>query len=406
MELHATQPGWITRLAAAQIHRAAAERPVVLVTGPRQAGKSTLLRLALPDYPYLTLDLPHVAEQAEYSGMEFLRPYQKLILDEVQYAPRLFRYLKYRVDERRNTPGQFFLTGSQKFSLMAGVGDSLAGRIAIIELHTLSLRELEQHTRRAAEGGQLLEWMVQGGYPEIHARGIDPYRFYADYVATYLERDVRQTIGMRSLRDFDRFLRLAASRTGQLLSYTSMAADLGISPNTVKSWLGVLEASCIVKLLEPYHRNIGKRIVKTPKLFFLDTGLACFLCGLQSPDALRSSSLIGPMFETLVLGQLVRAAANQGLSIPIYFYRDHAGREVDFVIPEGEKLHLYECKWSETISHDSRGFAELRSLIGEKNILSSTYVTPLRGKRRRGTSTVTDCVDLLWAKPARKRAAS
>ncbi|MBI4903528.1 MAG: ATP-binding protein [Acidobacteria bacterium] len=399
-------PGVIQRSAVPQTRAAAAERPVVLVTGPRQAGKTTLLRQAFPHLPYISLDLPHLAEQAEESGLEFLRPYHSLILDEVQYAPKMFRYLKHRVDQDRARNGQFLLTGSQKFGLMAGVSESLAGRVAVLELQTLSLRELEHHTGKRAEGDQLLEWMVQGGYPEIHARGLDPYRFYADYVATYLERDVRQVIEVRNLRDFDRFLRLAASRTGQLVSYQGMAGELGLSPNTLKAWLGVLEASSIIRLVEPYYQNFGKRMTKTPKLYFMDTGLACFLTGLHSPDVLHKSTFLGPMFETLVLGQMVRAGWNQGRPRQIYFYRDYYGTEVDFVIPEGEKLRLYECKWSEMVSRESKGFHALRELAGKENILSATYVTPLRGKRRRGSFTIADCVDLLWEKPGRRRAGS
>lgn len=178
-----------------------------------------------------------------------------------------------------------------------------------------------------------MTWIWKGGYPELVAKELPPRRFYADYVATYLERDVRQAVQVRNLRDFDRFLRLCALRTGQQLSMSGQAGDTGVSPNTIRSWLSVLEASNIVMLVEPYYRNLGKRLVKTPKLYFLDTGLACFLCGLDSPETLRGSGLLGPLFETLVFGQIVRLFDNKGEPKGIYFYRDHHGKEVDFVTP-------------------------------------------------------------------------
>ena len=214
--------------------------------------------------------------------------------------------------------------------------------MAVAELSSLSLQELEQASGKRAEGEQLLRWILAGGYPEVQATIADPERFFADYLVTYLERDVRQALQVRNLRDFDRFMRLVAGRTGQLLSMNSVASDIGVTPSTVKSWLSVLEASNIILLLEPYYQNLGKRIVKTPKLYFLDTGLACFLAGIHTVEALRQSSLLGALFETLALGQMVRAYTNQGRRPVLYFYRDHEGHEVDFVIPVGEKLKLLE----------------------------------------------------------------
>ena len=205
----------------------------------------------------------------------------------------------------------------------------------------------------------LVEWMLKGGYPELHSRGLDAERFFGDYLATYLERDVRTILGVRSLRDFDRFMRLCAARTGQLVSYTALATDLGVSPNTVKSWLSVLEASKVVLLLEPYFENLGKRIVKTPKLYFLDTGLCSYLLGARTPDDLLRSPMLGALFETHVLGQIVRHFANQGRRREIYFYRDHHGHEVDFLIPSAGRFELIECKWAESPGPTQRGFAEL-----------------------------------------------
>lgn len=386
----------IPRDIVSTIRATAAIRPALLLSGARQTGKSTVLKEAIGGFRYVTLDLPQHSEEAEDAGREFLRRYPApLIIDEVQYAPKLFRYLKEAIDRNRDRNGQYILTGSQLFPLFEGASDSLAGRIAILNLHTLSLHELERGFGKRAEGWQLLDWILSGGYPEIHAKGIPFERFYADYVATYLERDVRQAIQVRNLRDFNRFLRLAASRTGQMLGLTSLASDLGISANTVKAWLSVLEASGIVRLLEPYYQNLGKRTVKTPKLYFMDTGLVCFLTGIRTTTALQESTMLGPIFETLALGQLVRSFHHRGLAADIYYYRDHHGHEVDFLIPHGEKLELYECKWAEQAPSELPGFAHIEKLIGAGNIVDRVLLTPVRGSRRlesRGL-TIRDCVD-------------
>lgn len=373
---------WIPRLIGPILESAAAVRPCVLLTGSRQAGKTSILESVFSGHSYVSLDLPSVAEEAESSGEAFLaRHPTPLIIDEVQYAPKLFRVLKAAIDGRRDEAGLYILTGSQKLSLMHGVSESLAGRVALIELHSLSLREIASATGPIRDANDIASWIWRGGYPELVAKDLRPARFYSDYVATYLERDVRQILAVRSLRDFDRFLRLCALRTGQLLSMSDLAADVGVSPNTVRSWLSVLEASSIILLVEPYYRSLGKRIVKTPKLYFLDTGLACFLAGLDDPDTVRKSSLLGALFETLVLGQMVRHHANRGDHRPIYFYRDHHGVEVDFVIPVGEKLRLIECKWSETPSPNQKGLVEIEKRLGRDNVLVKAIITPRPGRR-------------------------
>lgn len=386
---------WIKRSLTQAVRLALKERPAVLLTGARQAGKTSLCRRLFPDYRFVSLDLPRLAEEAENSGESFLKNYPPpLIIDEVQYAPKLFRYLKSRIDAQRDRRGLFLLTGSQKFPLMEKVSESLAGRIAVLSLYSLSLEELEAATGQRAEGPQLLRWIFEGGYPELHAEKLDSERFYSDYVATYLERDVRQALQVRNLRDFNRFMRLAASRTGQLLSLNTFASDIGASPNTIKSWLSVLEASQIVYLLEPYYENTGKRLVKTPKLYFLDTGLACFLAGFRKPEDLETSPMLGPLFETLVLGQIIRRYASEGRKERVYFYRDHQGGEVDFIVPTGNRLRLYECKYSEDPS-PVKGLGQLAKQLGRKRILSQSIITPIRGcrKNREGVW-VEDCVEL------------
>ena len=388
---------WIEREAGPLIKETAAQRPVLLLTGCRQTGKTSLLQNLFPKHSYASLDLPMMAAEAEESGEEFLdRHPAPVILDEIQFAPKLLRHVKARVDADRKKMGRYLITGSQNFSVMQGVTESLAGRVAVMHLHSLSLGELEDGTDTKAEGKQLLDWMLAGGYPEVHAHGLAPARFYSDYVATYLQRDVRQLLEVRNLRDFERFLRLLALRSGQQFVVSSFASDLGISPDTVKSWLSALEASQIIYMLQPYFRNLGKRLVKTPKIYFMDTGLLCFLAGIQSVAALQQSALLGAIFETLTLGQYIRSRHNRGLDATIYFYRDHAGHEVDFVVPEGNALHLIECKWHEQPELRQPGFVELEKLLGPEGILSKTIVNQGRTKRRFRSQGValSSCVDV------------
>ncbi len=388
---------WIERSISTILRLEAGRRPALLLTGVRQAGKTSLLERTFPNHHYVSLDLPALAEQAEVSGSQFLADHPPpVIVDEVQYAPRLFRYLKRAIDDRRGDKGLFLLTGSQKLALMAGVSESLAGRIAVVELHTLSMQEIEAFRAVPFDRAAVLRAMFEGGFPEAVAESLDPRRYFADYLASYLERDVRQALQVHSLRDFDRFLRLCAVRTGQLLSMNSLAADLGVSPNTIRSWLSVLEASNVVMLLEPYHRNLGKRVIKTPKLYFLDTGLACFLAGIGDVASLAASGLLGAMFETLVLGQIVRRFANRGQRPEVFFFRDYSGNEVDFVVPAGERLRLIECKWADAPSTQVRGFGEIERLVGSANVASRTIVTPECVRRTVDGVDIDGCADLAF----------
>ncbi len=386
---------WIKREIEDHLKIYADQRPASIITGGRQTGKTSLVRHLYPGLKYVSLDIPRIAEEAEVSGETFLQTYEPpLILDEVQYAPAVFRYLKADIDAHREENLRYLITGSQKFSLMAGVTESLAGRAGIFELYSLSAAELELHYDIKADKKTILQWIFTGGYPEIHSRNLDPERYYGDFVATYLERDVRQALQVKNLRDFDRFLRLASVRSGQMLSLNSFASDLGISPNTVKSWLSVLEASGIVYILEPFYENLGKRIVKTPKLYFVDTGLASYLAGFRSPEEIEKSQLIGAFFESYVLGQFLRYYSNRCRKPSIYYFRDHHGHEIDFVIPEGDRLRLYECKWSENPGTDVAGFALAEKAAGPDRILSRSIITPMRGYRGKEGFIIEDCVEL------------
>lgn len=371
---------WIEREIRSTLETCVSQRPVVVLTGARQSGKSSLLASTFPAYPTLSLDLPSNAQAAETMGGVLLeqRP-PPLILDEVQYAPSILRHVKARVDTKRQTYGQYLITGSQKFQLMRGVTESLAGRAAVLSLHSLSAREVAKHWGRSLEGDFLLEAIWQGGYPEVHASGVPPERFFTDYVATYLERDVRQALAVKNLRAFDSFMRMLALRSGQLLKMSAVASELGLSATTIKSWIDILEGSNIITLLPPFFSNPAKRLVKTPKLYFLDTGLLCFLLGLTSSAEMARSPLLGAIFETHVMGQLVRHFSNQGRVPALYFYRDHDGYEVDFVIAKGTQVHAMEVKWSEAPNLGARGFEALRRAVKTENVLSRTLITPSPG---------------------------
>ncbi len=367
---------WIEREITEQIQSIASSRPCVLLTGARQTGKSSLLEKTFSEYKYVSLDLPNKASEAKENGSYFLEKNgEPIIIDEIQYAPELFRFLKIEIDKKRDQFGRYLLTGSQKFHLMQGVNESLSGRISILECHSLSIREIYNHTKQELTTNQILKWMIQGGYPELHAHNLKPERFYADYLATYLERDVRQLTNVRNLSIFDKFLRLLALRSGQILSMNSLASDVGVSSHTIKNWVSILEASNVIYLLKPFYNNYGKRLIKSPKLYFLDTGLLCFLSGIHNVEALEGSSLLGSYFETLALGQLVRNFCNKGLPLNLYYFRDNHGTEIDFIIPEGTKVHLYECKWKLQNGVSPKNISKLKKIIGDDNIKSIKIIT-------------------------------
>lgn len=332
---------------ATAVLRLAAHFPAVVVTGARQTGKTTLLTRLFPGHRYVSLDLPAQAQLAEEDPRSFLlRNPPPLLVDEVQYAPGLFRYLKVEIDGNRDANGQFILTGSQKFSLMKEVSDSLAGRCGVLELEGLSIEELGDafHDRERREG--IAGVLVRGFMPQLWKDPeLRPADYFSSYQATYLERDVRQLLNVSSLRDFDRFMRASAVRTGQLLNRTELSKEVGISNKTAAEWLSVLQASNQVTLLEPYFANVGKRLAKTPKLYFNDVGVLCFLLGLNR-DSVMDSYLIGAIWETFVFGELRKYLSATAPEASLWFYRDQS-REVDFVIEKDGRLTLAEAKWKE-----------------------------------------------------------
>lgn len=358
---------WISRDIEARLRRSARSRPVILLTGARQTGKTSTLRRLFPRHEFVSLDLPSEAEQAEKEPEAFLsRHPSPVVIDRVQYAPALFRHLKVAVDADRGRYGRFLLTGSQKFTLMKGVSESLAGRADIVELETLSWSELEA----ASLGIALVDAIPRGGFPELHAHpGIDASDFYASYLATYLERDVRSLVNVGSLRDFERFLRACALRSANLLNKADLARDVGIAPSTANQWLSVLEASGQVVLLEPWFSNRTKSLVKSPKLYLADTGLLCALLNIRSARDLQDSPAAGAVWETFVFAQLRHRERNAGRARSLYFWRDRT-REVDFLVDTGRGVELLEAKWTELPSAVDAANLEYvrRSLPGVKTV--------------------------------------
>jgi hypothetical protein len=361
---------------------ASASFKVVLLTGPRQVGKTTLLQDVQKDSrSYVTLDDLNMRGAAQQDPASFLDRLQlPVLIDEVQYAPNIFSYIKMTVDKAKQN-GLFWLTGSQQFDMMQNVTESLAGRVAILHLQGISLSEEQgrpddapflpelallksrQKTARTLTLPEVYHKIWRGSYPDMVTQDSDNHweRFYSSYVATYIQRDVREYLNINDSAAFHKFMQVAAARTGQLINYADMARDVGVSEVTVKTWLNVLHASGVIYLLQPYFNNRTKRLVKTPKLYFMDTGLCAYLTGWLNPDVLERGAMSGPMLETWVISEIIKSYLHHGRIPRVYFYRDKDKREVDLLIEENGTLYPIEIK--KTASIQNAGFKGFDMLV-------------------------------------------
>ena len=336
----------IKRIMAETILKLAKKYPVIALTGPRQSGKSTLTRHLFPNHQYVNLESPQVRDFAENDPESFFKKYSgNVILDEVQNVPSLFPYIQVIVDEKK-VMGDFVITGSSQFKLSEQITQSLAGRVSLFKLLPLSLTELEQ-------GGlytHFYEHTHKGFYPAIYDRSIEAQDYYADYTQTYVERDVRSLVNVKDLKIFQTFLKLCAGRVGSIVNFTSLGNDVGVSRETIKTWLNILEASYVAFQLPPYFNNIGKRLVKSPKLYFYDVGLLCYLLGITSLENLETHPLRGGIFENLIISDLMKSYFNKHKVPEFYFYQDNKGDEVDLVfLKEGQPIGV-EIKSAQSFS--------------------------------------------------------
>ncbi len=316
---------------------------IITLTGPRQSGKTTLVRAAFPNLPYVSMEEPDIRQIALTDARGFLANYPNgAILDEIQNTPDLFSYIQGLVDENRNL--QFILTGSSNFLLMEKISQTLAGRTAVLHLLPFSFAELKPDVE------QYESLIFKGQYPRIYDRDLAPTDFYPAYIQTYVEKDVRLMKNIGDINTFIQFTRLCAGRIGQLLNYVSLASDAGISPNTAKAWLSILESSYILYRLQPYHRNFNKRLVKSPKLYFYDTGIACSLLGIREENQVNLHYLKGGLFENLIINEFIKRSFHHGENRLPYFWQDNHGKEIDCLLVNGNKITPVEIKSGKTMS--------------------------------------------------------
>jgi predicted AAA+ superfamily ATPase len=361
------------------MQKLAAKTPVITVTGPRQSGKTTLCRHAFKGKPYANLEIPDIRQYAIDDPRGFLAQYPTgAVIDEIQRAPDLLSYIQGIVDEK-NRPGMFVLTGSQQFEIMANISQSLAGRTSLSKLLPFSIEEMAGSYDVSSNN----ELLIKGFYPRIYDMGLDPEQALGDYVETYFERDLRQFGAIRDLALFRKFLRLCAGRVGQLLNLNSLANDAGISHTTARAWMSLLEASYIVYLLPPFHANIGKRLVKAPKLYFYDVGIASYLLGLRTAKHAERDPLRGSLFENLVMMEILKYFIHRGRKPNLFFYRDSNGVEVDIVIDTGAGLVPLEIKAGSSLTPDYfKSIGKFGALFKDKALKSGLVFGGAEYQRR------------------------
>jgi predicted AAA+ superfamily ATPase len=361
---------FIDRHLKSEIDAALKYFPVVLITGPRQSGKTELLKHSYKKYLYYSIDALDVKQRVLEDPRSFFEKDQNIIFDEIQEVPELLHYIKEVVDNNRR-PGRIILTGSQQFSLMQGVSESLAGRIAIFNLLPLSYAEIKKYKKRSL--GDLL---VRGSYPQIQTqKNLNHELWFASYIKTYVERDLRQQIQIKDMRAFEQFLQLLASRVSQELNLNRLAAEVGVHSQTVKSWISALEAAFIVFLLNPYYENFGKRIIKSPKLYFYDSGLLAYLLKERDSEKILLGAMSGAIFENFVLSELMKNYLHHGRQSPLYFWRSQSGVEVDVLIDEGRSLGAVEIKLTKTLYKQHTQNLEKFAALAKKNISTLSIIS-------------------------------
>jgi len=355
----------IKRELSQRLLETAKKYPVLTVTGPRQSGKTTLVRYVFNDYSYVSLEEPDNAKLAQDDPRGFLGRYSgNVIIDEAQKVPELFSYIQTIVDTE-DRPGRFILTGSHNFLLMENVTQSLAGRCAIFHLLPFSKAELKgskpldienmdnvKASPQKANTGELYDMMFTGFYPRIHDRNLEPQEWFQDYLLSYIERDIRLISNIGNVETFQRFMSLCAGRSGQILNIASLSSDCGINSATAKKWLSILQCSFIIRLLRPHHKNFNKRLIKSPKLYFTDTGLLCYLLKIRSSDQLRKSNMRGAVFETWVIDEFIKNYYNRRREPDMFFWRDSSANEIDLIISKGEQLLPVGIKSSQTFNNN------------------------------------------------------
>ncbi len=356
------------RIVATEVLKLSEQYPVVTILGPRQSGKTTLCKQLFPDKVYVSLEELDLRQFATDDPRGFLEKYCQtgVVLDEIQRVPSLLSYVQTEVD-LKNKNGQFILTGSHQFDLMQSVDQSLAGRTALVKLLPYSVDEIYNK-----ETPSLLKVLYTGFYPRIFEEQLDPTQAMAFYTATYVERDLRQLINIKDLTKFENFLKLCAARVGQVLNYSSLGSDCGIDQHTVKEWLSILEASFIIRLLHPYYKNFNKRLVKNPKLYFIDTGLLCYLLNIKKVDQLDTHPLLGSIFECFIVSELCKKFSNKVENDNLYFFRDHRGREVDVIFDNVVNVDQLEIKLGKTLHGDV--FSGLNYLKKSDLDVSNSYL--------------------------------
>lgn len=341
----------------------ASQYPVVTITGPRQSGKTTLAQTTFLDYAYFSFENPDTRDQVQSDPKAFLQSNLKgVIIDEFQRYPEILSYIQGEAD-KRNNKGIYILTGSNQLSILSKVNQSLAGRTALLKLLPFTIGEIKNETNKLTVD----QLITQGFYPGVYANRLNPYKAYRNYYETYIERDVRQLSNIQNLRQFQLFVRLCAGRIGQLFNASALANEVGVSNQTIKHWISILEASYIVYILPPWHANLSKRLVKSQKIYFYDVGLASFLLGIENEKHLKTHPLRGALFENMVLLELVKNRFNAGLDSNFYFYRDNHNNEIDVVQEQGQYLNLFEIKSSMTFhSGFLKGLKYLNKLVPDR----------------------------------------